>query len=1248
MLPTWTRWWLAGALATLAAAGAVAGSVGGAKPYGTLTALTVIAALGLMLAGLVAATQGSRGDERTAWWLMFAGAVTLAASVAWGITGGSAREHPDTIWLAWLVVYPAWFTAAFLMDRGRLRRLDAGRTVADDVVVLVILVLAFQQILPVSALVEHRSTLNNVADAAFPIADLALVWFMISPVLLGRVAMDARRALLCAAFTVWAVADTGWMTVAGFPYEPVFATGALILGAAGVAAAAHLWSPPEREAGLRRAWIVDLVPYGVVAALVGIVAWREFASIASKPLAIGMLVAATALFLREVLTLRESRQRLAGAEARALTDPLTGLGNARAFQDRLAAEVARSLREGSHVALLMIDVDRLKVVNDTGGHLAGDRLLGAVADGIHATIRVSDVACRIGGDEMAVIAPGASSQDAELIGRRILASIREFELPGIPAEALSASVGLAVLPDDAQSQSELLANADAALYAAKRAGRGRVERFVPDRAVAGGLEIATARTAVEPGALESSLDDITARRRDEARGWASEGRFRTLVETANEGIVVTGVDDTIDFVNARFCEMVGRGADDVVGISMYDVIHPADRAAHRVKVEQAKRSLAPGRFELRLWPADGRELWIEASATPFPDEEGRFRGGVLLATDITERRRTRERLQESEGRFRALADSAPMLIWMTGADGGAVFVNRTWLDFTGRPLQDQIGFGWSQSVHPEDRGATWRALSAAWEARRSFEIEHRLRRHDGEYRWMINAGRPRITPEGELTGYVGSAVDITERRRTQERLARLAYADDLTGLPNRARLEDFVRDALEHRRGGEALTLLSLGLDRFKLINDGLGGEAADAVLKEVARRIDAATPEGGIAARNFSDEFMVCAPAGAAVDAEQVALDLADTLHGALGPPIHAEGQELFVTMSIGVSLLPGDAGDATGLLAHADRAMDECKGSMPGGTSLFRGATPAASHVLTATSRLRRAIERDELVMHYQPVVDIASARAEGATVEEITLGRHVVGAEALVRWQEPGGALLMPHDFVPLAERTGLIGALGGRVARDVARQQARWQSQGFDARVGFNLSAIELHDPKLVDRLLAAIEAEGADPARMVIELTETAAMADLERTSRVMHALRARGIEISIDDFGTGYSALGRLRDFEADHVKIDASFLAAVPEEEAAAGLLAGIVRLADGAGYQPLAEGIETQAQWDFLVACGCRLGQGRLFSLPVPAAAMTAILAQGRPSTPPAAAPPGDVSRGRVRRPGAPERRPHRRASS
>ena len=1470
--PRWTAWWLAGAVATLTAAVAVAIATGGDERGEIEAGLTVVAGFALMLTGLAAAARASRGDERSAWWLFFAGgAVTLAAAIAWGIIGDSTSERPDAVWLdlAWLEVYPLWFAAAFLMDRGRLRRSDAGRSIADAVVLTVALALAFEQFLPESALIDGRSTIRNVFDAAYPIADLALIWFMVSPVLLGRIAMDARRALLCTGFAVWAVGDTGWMTIADFPYEPVFTAGALVLGAAGVAAAARLRSRPGREVELRRGWLVDLVPYGAAAGLVGLLVWREFTGQASKPLVAGALLVVTVLFVREVLTLRESRQRLAGAEAMALTDPLTGLGNARAFQERLTAEVGRSRRDGSRVALLMIDVDRLKLVNDTAGHAAGDRLLRAAAQAMFATARVGDVACRVGGDELAVIAPATSSAEAERIGRRIVTSIRELDVPGIPADALSVSVGVAVYPDDAHSRHELLEHADAALYSAKGAGRGRVERFSSDHAMAGdpdgALERALVRlqaresdfrtvfeaareamlildedlvvieanaaavrmdgrprsallgrrftelvdpealpglaaghakaladghnageltvrlhdgelhtieyssTACGPGRFLLAMRDITARRRDEEElrrraaenrailealpdrivrydrdgriaeihqspqyteqipagrligrtiaeaGFSpevearlvsqrertlrtgdvqmteadvegggeirsyetrmvpyadgevlafvrdvtafrraevqrreSEDRYRALVETANEGIVVTGVDDTIDVVNPRFCEMAGRSADDLVGTSMYDVIHPGDRADHRMRVDQARRSLAPGRFELRLVPADGRELWIEASATPFPDEEGRFRGGVLLATDITERRRARERLQESEGRFRALADSAPMLIWMSGGDGGAVFFNRTWLDFTGRPLEDQLGFAWSRSVHPDDRGATWRALSAAWEARRPFEIEYRLRRHDGEYRWMFNAGRPRFTADGELTGYVGSTVDITERRRTQERLARLAYADDLTGLPNRARLEDFVRDAVEQRRGGEALTVLSLGLDRFKLINDGLGGVAADAVLKEVARRIDTVTPEGAIAARNFSDEFVVCAPAGAAVDAEQAALDLADALHEALRPPILAEGQELFLTMSIGVSLLPGDAPDGPALLTHADRALEECKRSTRGGTSLFRGPAPAASDVLTATSRLRRAIERDELVLHYQPVVDLPAARAEGASVEEITLGRHVVGIEALVRWQEPGGDLLPPDGFIPLAERTGLIGALGDWVAREVARQQARWQAQGFDVRVGFNLSAIQLHDPNLVDRLVAAIEGEGADPARMVIELTETAAMADLDRTGGVMNALRARGIELSIDDFGTGYSTLGRLRDLEADHIKIDGSFLAGVPEDEAAAGLMAGIVRLAEGAGHDVLAERIETQAQWDFLVACGCRFGQGFLFSPAVPAVAMTAILAQGARTPPPAAAPSGDVSRGRARRPGAPERRPHRRASS
>jgi diguanylate cyclase (GGDEF)-like protein len=396
------------------------------------------------------------------------------------------------------------------------------------------------------------------------------------------------------------------------------------------------------------------------------------------------------------------------------------------------------------------------------------------------------------------------------------------------------------------------------------------------------------------------------------------------------------------------------------------------------------------------------------------------------------------------------------------------------------------------------------------------------------------------------------------------------------------------------RRAGLAVGVLFMDLDNFKLVNDSLGHAAGDELLREMASRLGGAVRATDIVARQGGDEFLVLVadmarePEPGEPAAAELALTLAGRIHEALKNPIALYGAEFFITASIGVSLFPESALDARTLLKQADAAMYRSKQRGPGGTTVFSTTEIDSLNKLSMATRLRKAAEQREWVLHYQPIVDLLDGR--------------LAGAEALVRWRQPSGRLLGPTEFIPLAEETGLIAAIGDWVIEEVCRQSRIWRQEGLGISLSFNLSPRQLWQPEAVQRLLGQVASADADPSSLVVEITESTAMRDPERTQRVLEQLHESGLRLAIDDFGTGYSSLARLRDLPVDVLKIDRRFVRDIPGDGDAGSMVKAIVGLSHSLNMQPLAEGVETEAQREFLMELGCALGQGYLFSEPVP----------------------------------------------
>ncbi len=443
-------------------------------------------------------------------------------------------------------------------------------------------------------------------------------------------------------------------------------------------------------------------------------------------------------------------------------------------------------------------------------------------------------------------------------------------------------------------------------------------------------------------------------------------------------------------------------------------------------------------------------------------------------------------------------------------------------------------------------------------------------------------------------GLIGIAIDVTARRRSEERLAHLAFHDALTGLPNRRNLEEQLgrelpRAACERER----VALLCMDLDHFKLVNDSLGHAAGDVVLRQVAARISGVTRASDLLARLGGDEFVLLLP-GLGASAVEAA---AGKVLAALDEPLTVEGQEFRLGASIGIAFGPVPGIDAGALLRRADAAMYEAKQAGRDACAVYR--TDDQDHrraQLTLGARLRRALAEEEFALHYQPIHDLGTGR--------------VRGVEALVRWRRPDGTLAAPATFVPHAESTGLITRIGAWVVEAACRQAAAWRAQGLTPMVSINAVPRELRDDGYVDRLAMALVRHRVPPHQLVIEVTESA-MHGSDRVAAVLDELSGLGVRLAIDDFGTEYSSLGRLRELPVEVLKVDRSFLQGVPGDQQAAAIVQAVTTLAGGLDLHVVAEGIETAAQHDFAARAGCHYGQGFFFARPLPAAEVTPLLA-------------------------------------
>ncbi|MCP4290332.1 MAG: EAL domain-containing protein [bacterium] len=659
------------------------------------------------------------------------------------------------------------------------------------------------------------------------------------------------------------------------------------------------------------------------------------------------------------------------------------------------------------------------------------------------------------------------------------------------------------------------------------------------------------------------------------------------------GLSVNTIDKgNIGYANRLFLEIYGGWEEhDFTDIeTFFRNIYPNPQEREQVR-QKILQGIATGDVEKMHWEdmrvtcRDGSEKILAVRNIPLNDMN------LMISTvqDVTEQKLTEKALRESERRYQTMAEASPVGIFRLDHDGRICHVNKKWREVSGRLMAEVLGMSWDVAVHQDDLADIRDIWQVAIRERRAFKVECRFRNPNGKSTWVFCQAEPIFGVDETLEGYIGSVTDISRRKRTEEEIRQLAYYDNLTRLPNRSFfLEQLERAMATAKRNEKHVAVLFCDLDNFKDINDNLGHDKGDLLLQKIAGRLSGCIRRGDTLSRLGGDEFVLLLPS---VNSDNEAVSVARKIQRAMKNSFDLDGQEIYTTTSIGIAVHPEDGLDVQTLLKHADMAMYAAKGEGRNRYRFFSSEmNRRAQERMTMELGLRKAIKRNEFSLAWQPQYCLETG--------------IMVGVEALLRWSHPEMGSISPVKFIPLAEETGHIHAIGRWVLEQACAQVQQWRSTGLkQLRVAVNLSASQFLEPDVVGMVQKVLQDTGLPAHWLELEITESVLMIDADVTMHTLACLSRDGVQLAIDDFGTGYSSLLYLKNYPVNRIKIAKEFvedILTVANDRAIAGT---VINMAKNLEMQVIAEGVENEDQANMLREMGCHEVQGFHYSPPLTA---------------------------------------------